>query len=247
VYDDRGEGAPVVLLHGFAASAEGNFHRPRITAAIVAAGRRIISPDARGHGRSEKPHDAAAYADDAMAKDVTALLDHVGVDSCDVVGYSMGSLTTLRVAQREAPARVKSIVLGGVGAGGNSALNRTPEARGAIADAMVADDATAVTNATARGFRVFADSTGADRAALAAVIRGLRTTPDPAELATIAVPTLVIAGDADELAGSPLDLAAQIPGARGVVVTGTHLGAVADPALASTIVEFLQEQLSSRQ
>ena len=70
----------MVMLHGFAADAHANWHQPKVVEAVVAAGRRVITPDARGHGRSGKPHDIAAYQGQAMPRDVSALLDHLGLD-----------------------------------------------------------------------------------------------------------------------------------------------------------------------
>ncbi|RPI10764.1 MAG: alpha/beta fold hydrolase, partial [Actinobacteria bacterium] len=97
-FDDEGSGPLVLLLHGFAANAYANWHQPKVTETLVAAGRRVIAWDARGHGRSGKPHDPAAYKNEAMARDVRALLDHLDVEAVDVVGYSMGGHIAARVA-----------------------------------------------------------------------------------------------------------------------------------------------------
>src|SRR5207244_10313337 len=169
--------------------------------------RRVITLDARGHGRSEKPHDPEAYADDAMVLDARALLDHLGLESVDVCGYSMGAMTTYALVAREP--RARSAVLGGVGGrlGGPALAERAPR----IAAGLVADDPTTIEDPTARAFRAFADSTGADRHALAAIQRSRRA-PLP-DASAITVPTLVVAGDGDTLVGSPQDLAARIPGA----------------------------------
>src|SRR5205807_10281801 len=77
-------GVPVLLLHGFAADSEANWVRPHVVEALVDAGRRAITLDARGHGRSDKPHDPTAYADGAMVRDARALLDHLGVEEVAV-------------------------------------------------------------------------------------------------------------------------------------------------------------------
>ena len=235
VYDDQGEGPPIVLLHGFAADSAINWVRPGITDAIVAAGRRVIALDARGHGRSAKPHDPEAYADDAMVRDVQALLDHLGLDAVDVVGYSMGSLTTLRLLGVEP--RVRAAVLGGVG----GAADMRPEMRQAVANALEAEQRDSVGNPAARSFRAFADSTGADRLALAAIQRARRAST-PVDFRTIRVPVLVVTGDRDELVGSPGDLAARIPGARAKVVSGNHLSAVNDRVFVAAVIAFLAEQ-----
>jgi len=68
-FDDEGSGPLVVLLHGFAANASANWHQPKVTETLVASGRRVVAWDARGHGRSGKPHDPAAYQDGAMLRE----------------------------------------------------------------------------------------------------------------------------------------------------------------------------------
>src|SRR5437588_3395499 len=154
-YEDQGSGPATLLLHGFAADTTGNWERPGVIGSLLAAGRRVITLDARGHGQSEKPHDPAAYEDDAMAKDASALLDHLGIEEVDVVGYSMSAATTARLVQTET--RVRRAVLGGAGA---AMAQRTSEEMAEIADALEADDPRAPgVSPRARGFRQFADST----------------------------------------------------------------------------------------
>ena len=229
--DDR---PPVLLLHGFAADSHANWERPHVIEALVSAGRRVVALDARGHGESDKPHDPAAYADDAMVRDAQALLDHLGVASVDVCGYSMGAMTTYALVARDP--RARSAVLGGVGAhlGGRALAKRAP----LIADGLLAEDPSTIESRTAAAFRAFADSTGADRQALAAIQRSRRSAALP-DGASIRVPTLVIAGDRDVLVGAPDELAARIPGATVAVVSGDHLGAVFDPNFRKEIVAFL--------
>jgi pimeloyl-ACP methyl ester carboxylesterase len=95
-YLDEGKGAPVVLLHGFAADHFSNWVATGVVDALVGAGRRVLAPDARGHGASAKPHDPSAYANDAMLRDVQSLMDHAALDHVDVVGYSMGAIVAGR-------------------------------------------------------------------------------------------------------------------------------------------------------
>lgn len=235
-YTDEGAGEPVLLLHGFAANASINWRAPGVIDALVASGRRVIASDARGHGESSKPHDAAAYEDDAMAKDAVALLDHLGFDAVDVAGYSMGALVTLRLLAREP--RVRCAVLGGIGSLSAPAGQR----REAIADALEAADASKAP-AFARAFRSFADSTGADLRALAAIQRATNKQPR-IDLAAIAVPCLVLVGDDDDLAREPQRLADSLPSGRLQVVNGTHLSAVNDPRFTEAIVEFVNSQFA---
>lgn len=232
-YDIRGDGPAVLLHHGFAADAATNWEAPGIVEALVDAGRTVITLDARGHGRSGKPHQPAAYEHGAMVVDARGLLDHIGVDAVDIVGYSMGSYVSARLAAGEP--RARRLILGGVGGGMRS--GRPVTARNAIADALEADDPDAA-DGQARAFRRFADSTGADRLALAACMRADMWST-PVDWATITVPTLVLVGDRDDLAVGHVQLAASITGATTTIVPGDHLSAVGEPALTTAIVDFL--------
>jgi pimeloyl-ACP methyl ester carboxylesterase len=235
-YSIAGDGPDVLLLHGFAADHHVNWVAPGVVDALVAAGRRVIAFDARGHGQSDMPHDPAAYENDAMARDARALLDHLGIERVDVVGYSMGALVSTRLVPDEA--RARSCVLGGIGARVRGSRGFSDERRALLVDALETEDVSGITDASARAFRAFADSTGADRLALAAIQRSA-TPIAKTRLDAINVPTLVIVGDRDELAGAPQGLADRIPGAIARVIKGTHLGAVADPAFPPAIVEFV--------
>ncbi len=232
-YLDAGAGPAVFLLHGFAAEHGVNWVGPGVVDALVAAGRRVVAADARGHGRSGKPHDPAAYAGDAMVRDAQALMDHLGVEEVDVVGYSMGSLVSSRLVPMEP--RARSLILGGVG--GRLGGDERPMNRTALADALETDDPDTIGDPVAKLFRAFADSTGADRLALAAIQRA--PVGDRAALEAIAVPTLVVTGDKDVLVGPPDLLADKIPGATFTVISGDHLTAVYDPAFPRAIVDFI--------
>ncbi len=235
-YLDVGEGAPVILLHGFAADHVSNWVATGVVDDLVDAGRRVLAPDARGHGASAKPHDPDAYANDAMARDVQSLMDHVALDQVDVVGYSMGAIVAGRLAPRDA--RVRSLVLGGVGGewgGEQRPLDTVP-----IAEALEIEDPNDIDHPLAAAFRRFADSTGADRFALAANSRSRQG--ETTNVKAIAVPTLVLVGDADNLAGPSEALAQRIPGATFRTLRGNHLSAVRDPEFSRSIVAFVNSR-----
>src|SRR6267142_1391487 len=111
---DEGAGEPVVLVHGFASNAAVNWVHPGWVATLTKAGRRAIALDNRGHGASTKLYDPAAYHSAVMAEDVRALLDHLGLPRADVMGYSMGARIAAFLALAH-PARVRSVVFGGLG------------------------------------------------------------------------------------------------------------------------------------
>ncbi|MEU1039479.1 alpha/beta fold hydrolase [Streptomyces sp. NPDC005551] len=229
---------PLVLLHhGFIADGESNWVAPGIVAALTAAGRRVATIDARGHGRSDKPHDPARYGEARMAEDVRALVDLLGEASYDLAGYSMGAIVSLLTAVRDP--RVRRLVVGGVGAavvelGG---VDTRAVGRPALLHALGTDDPATVTDPAAAGFRAFVDAVGGDRKALAAQVSAAHDRPIP--LDTVKAPTLVLAGRDDPLAVRPQTLADALPDARLRLVPGDHMQAVRDPAFRDELVRFL--------
>ncbi|WP_241975074.1 alpha/beta fold hydrolase [Cryobacterium mannosilyticum] len=105
---------PILLVHGFASTARLSWAGTGWLRFLEEAGRGVIAPDLRGHGRSDKPHRAADYAPRQLAADLVVLLDALGLDQVDVVAYSMGSRVAAALA-RLAPERVGRLVLGGAG------------------------------------------------------------------------------------------------------------------------------------
>jgi pimeloyl-ACP methyl ester carboxylesterase len=237
--EEEGTGSPVVLLHGLSSSTQGNWKDPGIWAALVGAGHRVIGFDARGHGRSTKPHDPAAYEDAAMERDVAALLDHLELAETDLVGYSMGAGTALRFALSDN--RLHRLVLGGIG-GDPKAWGAPPEAGRASMQqrwlaGLDADDPETIEDPVARGARKVFESRGNDLKAIAALLRSNRQhLSSDISLESLKTPTLVVCGDKD---ASPRDLAEALVNGRSLVLEGDHEGVVANPALAEAIVEFL--------
>jgi pimeloyl-ACP methyl ester carboxylesterase len=237
-YFDEGDGEPVVLVHGFASNKEVNWVHPGWVATLRSAGRRVIALDNRGHGASTKLYDPALYHTDLMADDIRALLDHLGLARADVMGYSMGARNTAFLA-REHGERVRSAILGGLG----MQLVKQGGLPGSIAAALEAASAEDVTDPQARMFRLFADRTKSDRLALAACIRGSRQSLSPAEVARINVPMLIAVGTKDEIAGSPHELAALVPGARAIDIPNRdHMLSVGDRVFKEAVLRFLAER-----
>jgi pimeloyl-ACP methyl ester carboxylesterase len=125
-YRETGEGRPLILLHGFAATARQWLdHGP--AAALAEQGNRVILPDLRGHGDSVWPHDPASYPPDVLADDGLALIDRLGLDDYDLGGYSLGARIALRMLVRGArPARaiVAGQGLAAVSSAANGGTNR---------------------------------------------------------------------------------------------------------------------------
>lgn len=226
----------VLLHHGFASTSEINWRRPGLVDALVESGRRVVFLDARGHGESDRPHDPAAYANGAMGRDVQALMDHLEMESFDMAGYSMGSFVALGVAASDP--RIRSMFLGGAGTAQIGTSRR--DVASAIADALESDDPSSISDPSARAFRNFADATGQDRLALAAIQRSGRWI-DPTVVSSIKVPTVVVNGERDTLVGPPSSLASLIEGARSVVVPGDHISAVVKPEFRTALVDWAGE------
>ncbi|HZZ90260.1 MAG TPA: alpha/beta hydrolase, partial [Caulobacteraceae bacterium] len=110
---EAGGGVPIVLLHGYTSCCDAGWFANGI-AAELARDHRVIGIDARGHGRSEKPHDPAKYPGDRMPADVIEVLDHLGVGKAHFHGYSMGGGIVAHLMARH-PRRFITASFGGSG------------------------------------------------------------------------------------------------------------------------------------
>src|SRR5262249_40961602 len=103
-YEIHGEGSPLLLLHGAYMSTDGM--APLLSR--LAQSRRVIATDQQGHGRTGDINRPITY--EHMADDAAAVLDHVGVERADVMGFSMGGGVALQVAMRH-PRVVRKLVV----------------------------------------------------------------------------------------------------------------------------------------
>ncbi len=225
-------GPPVLLVHGFASDYQLNWVGTRWQQTLTGAGYRVIGLDCRGHGGSDKPHDPAAYAVEVMAADVRRLLDHIDIDVVDYLGYSMGARTGMQ-AMLDFPKRLRRVILGGVGWGG--AFHAADE----IAKALRGQP---TNSEVAKSFYDFATARPSnDLEALAACILGPQPEPDPARLALIANPVLVVVGEKDDVVADVDRLIECIPTARLVRIAGrNHMSAVPAGEFKKAALEFLE-------
>jgi pimeloyl-ACP methyl ester carboxylesterase len=228
----------MVLVHGFATSTEENWRRLGWLAALERKGRRAVALDLRGHGESDKPHDAAAYDRAAMAGDIAALMDHLGIGRADVMGYSLGAHLSLAFALSH-PERVDHLILGGIGKRAEDESRFGGKMT--MAEAMRAESADAIEDPTLKGFRRFAEAEKADLAALAACSEGAGRPIEVADLGRLATPTLVVAGTLDKIAGDPQGVADLIPGAKCVAIPGCdHFSAIPHALYKAAVFDFLE-------
>lgn len=247
-YTDQGEGEPVILIHGFAVQGDFNWRRPGVIKQL-ARRFRVIVPDLRGHGRSDKPHDPAQYGRE-MVEDVVRLMDHLGIEKAHVAGYSLGGFLTLKLAAMH-PDRL--ITASPLGAGWerpeeSAFLSRAPELARMLEEG--------------RGIKPPSGDFGADREktgfihtwtiklvtrylndgkALAAM---LRAAPDLVvsedEIQHITLPMLSIVGSRDPLKVGVDNLRDHIPGIEVVVIDGaTHMNAMMRDQFVEALEGFL--------
>jgi pimeloyl-ACP methyl ester carboxylesterase len=190
LYRVEGQGEPLVLLHGFTENSE-SWREYGFVAPLLAAGRSLITIDARGHGRSGRPHDPAAYAPYARALDVIAVLDALRLPRADVLGYSMGGWTAYCVA-KYFPERLRSVIAGGTQPYGQS-LEPYRRIMACGLDCW-ADIVEEMANRPVARRRLLAN----DSAALSAVVAEDRPNI-AASVARAGVPMLLYAGRADTI------------------------------------------------
>jgi pimeloyl-ACP methyl ester carboxylesterase len=175
-----------------------------------------------------------------MLGDILGLMDHLGLWRVDLMGYSMGARLALQTALAH-PSRVSNLIVGGVGGRMFEPPPASEQPAMTMAEAMTAEDPESIKDATLRGFRLFAEQQGEDRLALAAVTQGRGGAAIAKEdLAAIAMPALVVAGQRDQMAGDPQALADLIPGAKAVTLPACdHFSAIPHALFKAAVFDFL--------
>ena len=235
-YEVHGDtGTPILLIHGFGSSARVNWIATGWVETLLEAGYSPVAFDNRGHGGSAKLYDPERYHARDMAEDARRLLDHLGIERCPVLGYSMGARIAAFLALNH-PGRVSASIWGGMGMNLVEGLGNSDE----IIAALLAETVEEVESPTGRQFRLFAEHTGADRRALAACMVHSREPMAAAEVARIEAPVLIAVGEDDTLAGAVAPLADLLPDAEAVVVPRRdHLKTTGDPAFKAAALDFL--------
>lgn len=229
---ELGEGRPLLLIHGFFSTAFVNWIRFGHARAIADAGFRVIMPDLRAHGDSDKPHDPARYKPDVLVEDAFDLITHLDLADYDLAGYSLGGRTALRMLVNGA--RPRRAILSGMGFEG--IVNTT--GRGGYFRHVLTNLGSFPRGSSEWMTEAFLKTTGGDPQALLLILETFVDT-SPEQLAAIDVPVLVLLGEEDDDNGSGEALADAIPGARFRSIPGNHMSAVTKPELGRAIAEFL--------
>lgn len=239
-YEVHGNGVPIVLLHGVAVSFAGNYGAWGWPERLNKLGYQVIGMDFRGHGKSAKPRDPAAYGTDNLSNDVLALVDHLGHRSVSLIGYSLGSAIALDLLHR-APHRFGPSVLIATGDG---LLGYPPFDLSSgctrLAVALARDEFPDDLPAHESAYWTFAVKVGGDRLAALAAVQAQYPPCDDRQAKSITAPVLVVSGELDPVLGRGPRLAQAIPHGKYVEVPrADHFALCRDEAALSAVEDFL--------
>jgi pimeloyl-ACP methyl ester carboxylesterase len=226
-----GTAAPLVLLHGGLLTIDLSFGA--ILAPLAARGP-VVAIELQGHGRTadgDRPLDLGTMADD-----VVAVLDHLGIDRADVLGFSLGGMVAVTVAVRH-PDRVRLLVAASVPFGPDGYHDPLPpELLPTEADFAAMVGAYRAVAPDPDHFEAFAGR-------LQAVVGAFRGWTDD-ELQGLAAPTLVLVGDQDfvRLDHAVASVGRLPAGQLAVLPATTHMGVLQDQARVLALLEpFLSD------
>lgn len=238
---------PVLLIHGFSSSSKLNWGDSGWITTLQEAGRRVITVDLPGHGRSHSPEDLDSYTPSRIRADLLQIVFDAGArplqegnsaTGLDIIGYSLGSRLAWEFAATQ-PDLVHRVVLGGPSAADPLAAFDLAAAQRYLADG------TAIGDESTAGLLKMAQMLPSNNLfAMLSLIEAIKGEPfDPAEAAPH-VPLLLVAGEKDERAATMPQLA-ELASKRGgmvetLVVPGrTHTNVITSRAFKDAAVEFL--------
>lgn len=228
----------VVIVHGFASNARDNWVLTGWVRDLTRAGYRVLALDQRGHGRSDKPHDAEAYAIRTLAADVETVMDVYLVEEAAYVGYSLGARVGWEVV-RDLPQRISRAVLGGVPDGMPLSGLDLDQVHAYI------DHGEAVRDRATQNYIALTERVpGNDLRSLLALAQGMRRTrtvdPDPSNAPT--QPILFATGSKDAIIEGSRTLAGAAPQGRFFEIPErNHFNAPGSRAFKDSGLEFLAE------
>ncbi|MBW0145053.1 alpha/beta fold hydrolase [Sphingomicrobium clamense] len=227
------EGAPtVVLIHGLFSDSLVNWIKYGHAAKVAAQGYRVVMPDLRVHGQSEKSHDPAHYPHGVLGRDLEELVAYLKLDYYDLGGFSLGARTTVQaVGEGLRPGRAMLMGMGLQGLTGWDArqsffidvIDRFDEIKRGDPAFMAAS---------------FMKTMKIDRAAARLLLPSF-TDAKTQWLDAFTMPTAVICGTEDRDNGDPHALVEALPDGELVEVPGTHMSSVAKPELGEAIAAWL--------
>jgi len=248
-YIDTGKGEPVVLLHGGTSNLESWIARGVIRQLETEF--RVIAFDARGHGKSDKPRDPAAYGRQ-QALDVVRILDALKIDRAHIAGFSLGGSTVAQLLTLHPERFITAIQIAAAGRSPREANNPRIEVEAAeiekdcISRSRLMRQAPAGMKPTEDDIRKRMAECLANRSfdqySTAASLRGYKDQAvTPEQMAAVTVPTLGIVGSLDHTLKAMRELKALRPDMKLVVLDGiSHTGATGIQGAAQLVPEIRQ-------
>jgi len=229
-YEVKGDGYPVILIHGFSGTSQG-WKSCAVYPDLLKAGYKVIIIDQRGNGLSDKPHDESAYANDAEARDIMGLITRLNVANYDAVGYSRGSIITSRLLVLDK--RLHKAIMGGMGdAYTNPEWPRRVHAyRALMGDTTLHD---------VDDMMKYIHSQHFDNLSLA-LQQKYQPSTSKEELAGVHIPVLIIRGTEDKENGSETGLNKLIPNSGLAYVPGNHNTAIRNVEFSAAVLKFLSD------
>jgi pimeloyl-ACP methyl ester carboxylesterase len=225
--DSGGEGAALIMLHGFTGSSRINWVETGVYEKLTGSGRRIVMLDARGHGESEKPHASYSYWNRAMARDVNELAENLGLREYDLLGYSMGAKVSIETAVMYR--QVRGLVLTGLSIYERDWKLGEAERRERVSEML---EGKLKEKKDAGEFNI-----EGDRKAFAARLEGsIFPEYTHSDLRNIKKPVLVLNGAKDYDAEKA---ASFFPNARGISLDGDHHSVITHVDFTKEILDFL--------
>lgn len=230
-FTDEGDGKAVVLIHGFISNGS-SWNKTELKKELLAKGYRVIVPDLRGNGKSDRPQEAKAYQNDAEVKDLIALANHLNLEEYITVGYSRGSIVLAKLLTQEK--RISKAVIGGMGFDFTN-----PEWDRRIAFANAFSGKAELTELT-EGAVNYAKSIDADLKTLG-FLQEYQPVTSPEELKAIETEILVICGDEDKDNGDPEKLQQHLTNSQLTLVAGDHNNTYKQTNFAKVVIDFLNK------
>ena len=231
-FHERGQGRPVILLHGLFSDANMNWAKFGTANRIASEGFRVIMPDLRAHGLSGKPHGVEFYPKGVLARDVRELVAFLGLTAFDLGGFSLGARTTVEaVGEGLHPRRA---ILGGAGLEG---LRNWRRRKTFFLEAI--DRFDTVQRGDPHWLSIqFMKSQKVDRIAASQLLESFEDAFID-WLQAFTMPTLVVCGEEDDDNGSAEELANVLPSATFRETPGTHMTSITKPEFGEAIASFL--------
>jgi len=209
-YEVPGEGKPVLLVHDFIVNSH-SWKGTALFSDLLKDRYKVNNLVRRGNGKSGKPHDSAAYANDEEAKDIMVLMNLLNVSKYSVAGYTRGSINTARLFVLDK--KIESAVLGGMGADFTNPRWPGPIMfyRGLMGDSVPG----------LKGAADYEKKQGLNQRAMAYLQKEQPSTAKE-ELPKISQLVLIISCDKDSHNGSSHELAALLPHSSVATTPGDH-------------------------